>query len=68
MMTEETCIGNPSIGIKGKIVTIKVEVVDTKLDYNLLLGGSWTYVVSAVVSSLFCMIQFPHRGKIVKIN
>ena len=30
-----------SIELWGKIVTIEVEVVNTPLDYNLLLGCSW---------------------------
>ena len=31
------------IEIGGKIVTVEVEVVNTPLDYNLLLGRSWFY-------------------------
>lgn len=47
---------------------IKVEVFDAQLNYNLFLGLSWTYAMSAVVSSLFRMIQFPHKGKFVKVD
>ena len=56
------------IELEGKTVAIEVEVVDAQLDYNLLLGRSWTYAMSAVVSSYFRMIMFPHKGKIVKVD
>jgi len=38
------------IKLEGEIVAIDVEVVDAELDYNLLLGRSWTYAMAAVVS------------------
>lgn len=47
---------------------VEVEVVDSQLDQNLLLSRSWTYAISTMVSSLFRMIQFPHKGKIVKVD
>jgi hypothetical protein len=39
--------------LEGKIVCVEVEVVDVPLDYNLLLGRSWTYAMTMVVSSIF---------------
>ena len=57
-----------SIEIEGKTVNLDVEVVDAPLDYNLLLGRSWSYAMNAVVSSVFRLIKFPHKGKIVMIN
>ena len=56
------------IGVKGKTVNLDVEVVDAPLDYNLLLGCSWSYAMLAIVSSVFCLIKFPHNGKIVTID
>ena len=41
------------INLQGKIVNVEVEVVDVKLNYNLLLGRSWTYTVLCVLSTLF---------------
>ena len=38
------------------------------LDFNLLLGHDYTYVMGAVVSSLFRVIYFPHKGRIVTID
>ena len=32
---------------------VKVEVVDAPLDYNLLLGRSWTYSMQVVVATVF---------------
>jgi hypothetical protein len=47
---------------------VDVKVVDAPLDYNLLLGHNWTYVMTAIVSSVFHTICFPHDGKIVTID
>ena len=37
----------PAFEIKlvGKAVSVEVEVIDAPLDYNLLLGKSWTYAM-----------------------
>lgn len=45
-----------------------MEVVDAPLDYNLLLGRSWSYAMTVVVSSVFWLIKFPHNGKIITID
>jgi hypothetical protein len=37
----------------GKTMCVEVEVVDVPLDYKLLLGRSWTYVIHAVVATVF---------------
>jgi hypothetical protein len=52
----------------GKTVTVDIEVVDAPLDYNLLLGRSWFYAMTAVASSVFRCAQFPHQGKIVTVD
>jgi hypothetical protein len=49
-------------------VCVKVEVVDAPLDYNLLLGWSWTYAMQAVVATVFLVLLFPHEGRIVTID
>jgi len=56
------------IGVEGKIVNLDVEVVDAPLDYNLLMGRSWSYAMTVVVSSVFRLIKFPYQGKIVTID
>ena len=45
----------PSLKVRlgGKTVAIEFEVVDARLDYNLLLGRNWMYSMQAVASSLF---------------
>ena len=43
----------------------QVEIVDANLNYNLLLGRSWTHAMHFVASSLFRVICFPHQGRIV---
>jgi hypothetical protein len=46
----------------------QVEVVDAPLNYNLLLGRSWTYAMQAVVATVFQVLLFPHKGQIVTID
>ena len=40
----------PAFEIKlvGKVVSIEVEVIDSPLDYNFLMGISWTYAICAI--------------------
>jgi hypothetical protein len=47
---------------------VEVEVVDAPIDYNLLLGRSWTYAMQAVVYTIFRVLLFPHEGRIVTID
>ena len=60
----------PSIEVqlRGNIVTIKVEVVDVPLDYNILLGRNWMYNMKFIASSLFRVVFFPFNGNIVTID
>jgi hypothetical protein len=41
------------VQLGGKTMCVEVEVVDASLDYNLLLGRSWTYSMQAVVAAVF---------------
>ena len=50
------------------MVNLDVEVVDAPLDYNLLLGRSWSYTMTIFVSSISHLIMFPHKGKNIKID
>ena len=52
----------------GKTITIDVEVVNAPFDYNIFLGWSWFYAMTAITSSIFFTLQFPHEGKIVSID
>ena len=56
------------ITLGGKIVYIDMMVVPSPLDFNLLLGRDYAYAIGALVSSLFCVICFPHEGRIVTID
>jgi hypothetical protein len=55
------------IVLEGKTVTVEVEIVDAPLDYNILLGCNWIYVMFVVVSTLFYVLHFPHQGKLVTV-
>jgi hypothetical protein len=48
------------IMLEGKMVNVEVQVFNAPLDYNLLLGRSWIDSMHAVVSTLFCVMRFPH--------
>jgi hypothetical protein len=56
------------VTLEGKTVQVEVEVFDTPLDYNLLLGRSWIDSMRAVVSTLFCVVRFPHHEKVVTVD
>ena len=57
-----------SVDLRGKAVSIQVEVVNAMLDYNLLLGRNWFYAMIAVALTVFRTVQFPHLGRIVTID
>jgi hypothetical protein len=41
------------VTLKGKIVLVDIEVVDTPMDYNVLLGRSWLYTMTFIASMVF---------------
>jgi hypothetical protein len=43
-------------------------VVRDPLDFALFLGWDYVYAMKAIVSTLFCVISFPHNGRIVTID
>ena len=61
-------VNNLHVELGGKIVNFDIEVVDGPLDYNILLGGPWVYAMTAIVSTYFRMVSFPHKGTIIFIN
>ena len=56
------------ITLGGKFVYLNVMVVQGPLDFNLLLGHDYVYFMEALVSSIFCVICFLHKGIIVANN
>jgi hypothetical protein len=56
------------ITLGGKTVFIDVMVVRDPLNFSLLLGWDYVYAMKATVSTLFCVISFPHDGRIVTID
>jgi hypothetical protein len=59
---------NVPIELGGKTILIDIEVIDAPLDYNILFGCSYMYLMKVVASSVFCTMMFPHNGKIVTID
>ena len=56
------------ITLGGNIVYIYAMVVQDPLYFNLLLGRDYVYFMGVIVSSLFCMMCFPHDGRIMTID
>jgi hypothetical protein len=56
------------VTLEGKTVQVEVEVFDTPLDYNLLVGRSWVDSMRAVVSTLFFVLRFRHQGRVVTVD
>ena len=50
------------------MVYIDVMLVQDPLDFNLILGHDYVYVMGALVSSLFHVMCFPHEGRIMIID
>lgn len=59
---------NCLVTLAGKIVHVDIEVIDAPLDYNILLGRSYTYAMSAIASTVFHKMYFPHEESIVTID
>ena len=55
------------IMLASSTVMIDIEVINAQLDYNLLLRRSYMYAMQAIASTVFCLMMFPHEGKIVTI-
>lgn len=56
------------ICVGGNVVNVELEIVDSNLDYNILLGPNWFYAMDSIVSSLFLILCFPREGISVTIN
>jgi hypothetical protein len=54
--------------LKGKFFLVYIEVVDAPLYYNLLLVHSYFYAIIVFTSSVFSILQFSHKGKIIIID
>lgn len=56
-----------SIDLGGTTIYVNVEVINTTLDYSLLLGCIFFYAMTTIVLSIFHVLYFPHEGNIVTI-
>jgi hypothetical protein len=56
------------ITLEGKTVQVEVEVFDAPLDYNLLLGRSWIDSMRAVVSTLFHVVRFLIKERLLPLT
>ena len=55
------------VSLGGKTIYIDVQVVQGA-NFNFLLGHDYIYAMGALISSLFCVVCFPHEGRIVTID
>ena len=49
-------------------MSVEVEVIDAPLDYNFLLGLSWTYAMCTIAMAVLQVVIFPHEGKLVTVD
>lgn len=56
---------NCPVTVGGNIICIDIEVLNAPLDYNILLGHSNTYTISAILSVIHNNMCFPHNGNIL---
>ena len=59
---------NVLVYLATKTILIDIEILDGHLDYNILLGKSYMYAMSAVASSLFLTMMFPDEDCIVTLD
>ena len=59
---------NVPVCLAGKTVHINIKFLDTHLDYNILLGRSYMYAMSAITSSFFRIMMFPHEDRIITVD
>ena len=56
------------ITLEGKNICIDLMVVQGPLDFNLRLMREYVYSMEVVLSTLFCVMYFPHNRNIVTID
>jgi len=59
---------NCPVTLAGKNAFVEIDVIDAPLYYNILLGCSYTYAMSAIASAVFRKMCFPNNEKIITIN
>ena len=59
---------NFNINLIGKYILIDIKVVDTPLDYNILLGRSSLYTMKVASLTIFHLMMLLHEGKITTID
>jgi len=59
---------NYPVTLARNTVHANIEVIDAPLDYNIILGHSYTYAMLAITSLVFRKMCFPHEGKIITID
>jgi hypothetical protein len=56
------------INLGGNTLSMEVEVIDSHLEYNMLLMCTWFYEMTSFFSSVFRVLCFPRKGKIILID
>jgi hypothetical protein len=56
------------VSLGGKTVFIDVMVVQHPLDFDLLLARDYVYAMKSIINTLFCVIYFPHDGRVATID
>jgi hypothetical protein len=56
------------ITLGGNIILVDLLVIPGPLEFNMLLGRDYVNVMNFVVSTLFCVMHFPHNRSIITID
>lgn len=64
----QALLQNVPLELGGKVVLVDIKVVNTQLDYNILLSHSYIYTMLKVASTIFQLMMFPYNGKVVTID
>ena len=59
---------NVPVCFPRKMVLIGIDVLDSQLDYNILLGRSYMYTMSVITYSIFQIMMFPHEDHIIIVD
>jgi hypothetical protein len=56
------------VNLKGKTISVDIEVIDMPLNFNLLHGRIWFYAMTTIASLVFHILRFPHQGNIITVD
>jgi len=59
---------NCLVTLVSKTIHVNIKVIDALIDYNILLGHSYTYAMLVITYVVLCKMCFPHERKVINID